>query len=316
MPGLSDASLVVSRVERTFQDQRGDEMPAGTNGDDGAPATMSFYHMHADPDPKYPTKNEPMRHAFVLVGDKTFFLCHQIMAFMEGHNYELVLEVSLDGPSAGILRQRSQQGLTHFLANRENEQHTLPEFASGRVIRFVADAWSSLQKTLGPPWARSPDVAGINVKVERVVHYRHMDENPIGWRWQCYTLFGSGDEAHLYHSVLRDPDYDHVATLASDPEWIQPAQLEAGVRVTFPGLPRDPDRTPCENPLPDGSSHTVLFQGIETYRDPMGQDPAKSIPVPRYEIAVKKTWWFSTRIVNFFAETPCPGWRNEIPTPT
>jgi hypothetical protein len=102
---------------------------------------------------------------------------------------------------------------------------------------------------------------------------------------------------------VREPDYDHVASLTGAPEWIQPEQLEAGVDVSFPALEWAPDRTECTDPLVSGR-HTVLYYGISRYRDKRGRDHSLS-EVPPYHVEVDRTWWFATSVANFPGENPC-----------
>lgn len=288
------------------------------------PARLSAFEFPADvghveptsDEPAYPTQDVPMRHAYVFVGTATIFLCHQIMGFMQGHNYEVVLEVELpEEIQRALILNREQTGATHFVATAEGSEHTLPALKAGRLGEFLADVWDYFPLNWGDhwPWTGEPLFGAFPVKVRRVVHYRQIDLNLAARRFEGYVLFGKGDEAHVYHSVVREPDYDHVASLRGPPDWIQPEQLEAAVAIGVPDLAWDADATRCSNPLPDGR-HRVLFHGIEEYRDPHGQDPEKRIIVPEYRIGVERTWWFSTRVVNFFPENPCPD-LEEIPAP-
>lgn len=274
-----------------------------------------FYHQHG-PAAHLPTHNMPMRHAFVVVGTETIFLCHQIMGFMEGHNYELVLEVTLpDAVRKALIEDREKNGTTWFLANQVNNEFTLPQVRTGKVTTMTADLWNFFPKQWGHqwPWGNTrPSFADVKVAIRRVVHYRHIDLNVSGHRFQSYLLFGRDSEAHVNHQVVYQPEYDHVASLEAVPDWIEPDQLEAGVIISVPDLPWRRESTYCRNPLPPGR-HRVLYFGIEAYRDQHGQDPALRIEVPPYHVQVARTWWFSTRVVNFFPEDPCS--LIEIPEP-
>jgi hypothetical protein len=246
-----------------------------------------------------------MRHAFIVVGSKTMFLCHQIMSHMEGHNYEVVLEVTLPADArAKLLEDRAKHGHTHYLANVQ--EHTLASMQAGHVTGFDADVWNAFSKAvLAAPWDGpiDPWLTRVRVEIVRVVEYAHFNENSLGRQYEEYVLFGRDDEAHLYHSIVRQPDYDHVVTLKSSPEWLSAAQLQAGVRISVPGLPWSENSTQCGNPLPDNTSHRVMYFGISEYRDPFGREESK---VPEYTIHVDRTWWYSTRVVNYFNRNPCP----------
>ncbi len=268
---------------------------------------MTFYMDHSTHTAP-PTQSNPMRHAFIVVGRETIFLCHQIMSHMEGHNLEVVLEVKLtDSTKEKLLEDRDRYGKTHYLGNVQ--KHTLSSIASGRVTAFIADVWNSFTKypDLDSPWGEKepiePWLSGILVEIVRVVRFSHFNENTNGQKHEQYFLFGKEDEAHIYHTIGIRPDYDHVATLRSAPDWIAPDQLSAGAVVSIPSLQWDPDTTYCQNPLPDGETKIVRFYGLTEYRDPMG---GRLQLIPELTIDVEKTWWYSTRVLNYFNDNPCP----------
>jgi hypothetical protein len=66
-----------------------------------------------------------------------------------------------------------------------------------------------------------------------------------------YVLFGFGDEAHMTNCQTKEPDFDHIVSLAEAPDWLPLHQLESGVHVTIDGKQ---DLIPCSNPLPKPSS--------------------------------------------------------------
>jgi hypothetical protein len=266
-----------------------------------------LFYRHVEGHPHYPTHNMPMRHAFVVVGSETIFLCHLINLWMEGHNYELALEVRIpEAARQALLKDRAVHGKTHFLGNQEKAMIKLPEIKSGALVEFPSDVWAGLPEKMGKKWPwenEEPLLRDVPVTIAAVTLYRHVTLNTIGRTAQAYFLFGKGNEAHLYHSVVREPDYDHVASLTCAPEWIQPEQLAAGVDVTFPALEWSPDRTECTDPLVSGR-HTVLYYGIRQYRDHRGRDHSLS-EVPPYHVEVDRTWWFATSVANFPGEDPC-----------
>lgn len=285
------------------------------------------------------TESMPGRHVFIVVGNKTIFLCHQIMSHMEGHNAELVLEVELDDETLKFLFEDRKKGVTHFLANSKFNLFALEQIVCNRVLfgsigscflGFQADIWNTFTKDPKkpnlPPWLDKdikPVLSDVPVKIVRVVHYRHYNENLGSRIHEQYTLFGKDEEAHLYHSVSRRPDYDHVCSLVKAPDWLNPYQLESSVQVSFPGLAWSSHSTYCQNPLPDGTKHKVLYYGLDHYcMHPEPQNTGHSCentPEARKDISdlfvdVDRVWWYSTRIVNYFNDNPCGGGHdNEIP---
>lgn len=305
------------------------------------PSPYLIFGHRPQPSHDKPHHNQPGRHAWVILGEKTIFLCHMIMGWMQGHNYEVVLEVDLpEDVVKKVLRDRSDNGHTHFLGNQADPpagnghghaarsgetmalrpEHTIPMLFSGRLNQFTADIWNYFPaKQCSMEWPYPPRTAfleGVPVAVRRVVHYRHINLNILAQRYESYLLFGRDEEAHIYHNVVEEPDYDHVATLAHRPDWIQPDQLEAGVIVSVPGLPWTAGRTHCTNPLPDGRTQRVLYHGYRRYRDHPPRDPNRYHTIPPLEIELGRTWFFSTRVVNWPGGPSVCGGLGDIPTPS
>lgn len=280
---------------------------------------------------KQTIKNIKERHAFCILGEETIFLCHQIMTHMEPHSYELILEVEIpEEAKQKIFDDRAKTGKTHYFGNKEDGLFTLPSIVAGKTTEFMADVWNSLESPQNPatelkkqvdgvmlppatlpqpPWAgywgkpaAEPWLKDVKVTIKRVVHYRHLNQNEVSRKFEEYVLFGRGEEAHIMHSVIWQPDYDHVATLKEAPDWLDEDQLVATVNISFPRLPYDNYSTYCENPIEDKTRHLVRYQGLTEYRDPFGNLQNK---LPKLYIEVEHTWWFSTRIINFWNYQYC-----------
>jgi hypothetical protein len=263
-------------------------------------------------------KNEPQRHAFILVGENTLFLCHQIMTHMEPHCYEFILEISIpDAIKNMILEDRTKYGHSHYFGNQEGDEFTVPTLVSGLRKEFVANAWTSVPDSdppkvmPQPPWGEEdgqpiifPWLRDITVSILRIVHYRHLNRNENSRRFEAYVLFGRGGEAHILHSVIWQPEYDHVASLRVAPDWIDEEQLISSIIVSFPDLPYDPWSTQCACPLENNSTHKVRYFGLTEFRDPMGDLQNK---IPDLFIHVDHTWWYSTKIINYWNYQFCKG---------
>lgn len=258
----------------------------------------------------FPTIAMPMRHAFCIVGTETIFLCHQIMSHMEGHNCEFVLEVELPPDIKKQILEDRMAGHSHFIANQEgnNGKHlmTLAELKSGNKTTFQADVWNAIVDEHSPPKApwgnpEHPDVdpwlADFEVKIKRIVHYRHVNLNCPSRQFEQYILFGKGEEAHIYHSIIFQPEYGHVASLAEVPDWISQDQLMASVIVSVEDLPWKLSETYSNVPLESNKKYKVQYFGINQYFDEEGNPASK---VPDYYIEVATTYWYSIWIVNFF----------------
>ncbi len=264
-------------------------------------------------------KNVPERHAFCLVGEKTLFLCHQIMTHMEPHCYEFILEVSIpESLKKKILKYRKKTGKTIYFGNQEGGEFTLPSIVSGNRKEFTADLWTHVpnsappnpKKLPMPPWGGlwdkpviDPWISDVPVDILRIVHFRHLNRNESSRRFEEYILFGRGKEAHILHSVIWQPEYDHVASLKSAPDWIDEEQLISSVVISFPDHPYDPWSTPCACPLKNNTKHRVLYNGFTEFRDPDGMLQNK---IPKLYIHVEHTWWYSSKIINYWNYQSCP----------
>jgi hypothetical protein len=280
---------------------------------------VSIYQSPDRPESMPPTHDMQMRHVFIVVGEKTLFLCHMINWWMEGHNWELVLRVTLEEAARKKILDDRDGVQPHFLANPRNDCFTHPELIRRswsdvqKHRKFRADIWKGMgtgQKPKEPdhdwlPWdADTPLLANVEVTIEAVVHHRHANLNQTSQEYEQYLLFGKDEEAHIYHSPTREPDYDHVATLRGRPAWLMPEQVESGVVVSVPSLPWKADKTYCNDSLPINQPVDVHFHGITQYRTENWDDSYGPIrAVPSNEITLKRTWWYETRIINFFPPT-------------
>ena len=275
---------------------------------------MSIYQSPEREEWTLPTHEVATRHGFVVVGERTLFLCHLANWWLEGHNWELVLRVTLpEGAKKQIINDRDDSE-PHFLVN--SALFTIPELIrrawslKANERKFAADIWKGFAKADKPdepdpdwvPWdEHEPLLTDVPVKVDAVIHHRHANLNLIGRAYEEYLLFGVGGEAHIYHSPVHLPDYDHIATLAEVPAWIQQDQLETGVMVSVPVVPWFAGETHCEGPpLLVNQPTVVRFNGITDYRTRNWDgSPSPNRTVPRYEMTVKQNWWFATSTLNF-----------------
>jgi hypothetical protein len=232
------------------------------------------------------------RHAFIMLGERALFLCHMTMFDMEAHCYQMICRATLPDYAMKLYRDGLKNAPleTFFLGNTETDGLTVADLASGARRSFSANIFRGVPdrpKSDGWPWDNRPGylvVGDVAVTIERVVYFRHFDFGLEHPKTLTYILFGAGNEAHLSHFQTKEPDFDHVLTLAGAPDWVPARKLEAGLHVTFPTLPTLPIR--CANPLRPGVQD-VQYQGQGATRP----------------IRIGHTWWFSTKIVN--SEDPC-----------
>lgn len=248
-----------------------------------------------------PIFNMPHRHAFVMTGSDTLFLCHLTQLHTECHMYQIVLRVRLPEYAMRIYleEQKRHPGSTYFLANVDDDLFNLPDLQTQARTSFIGEFWQDIpDKPVYEYWPwrdETPVLANIDVQIERVVHYRHFDFNLNYPDSLTYFMFGAGSEAHLYHYQTKEPDFDQVISLSKAPHWLPARQLEAGIHVNIPALPYRPKDAPvyCENPLVE-HSYVVQYNGLSKLN---GKE------LPRYKINIGRNLWCSTKVTN--TNNPC-----------
>jgi len=247
-------------------------------------------HSHEDP-----IVDAADRHAFVVLGTQTIFLCHLTMFHMEDHMYQLVLRVRFSdyGMRQYLHERKDNPNTTFFLGNSDRDLLTLPEIQTGTRASFCADVFRDIpDKPVYDEWPWTgipPAIDYLPVTVERVVCYRHFDFN-LGYPEKLsYMLFGFGNEAHMTNYQTREWDFDQVVSLLEAPQWLPLKQLEAGVGITIPALPIRPagEKTYCSDPLTK-ATYDVTYAGKR---------------IPANQITIGYHHWFSTKIVN--ETNPC-----------
>ena len=241
--------------------------------------------------------NHPEQHAFVMLGSKELFLCHLTMYHMEEHAYQFVVMARLADEAMEAFRvlRSENRYQTFFVGNREDDLMTVPDLQSGARRYFIGDVFLGLPNKPHYedwPWrSEMPVISKVPVKIERVVYYRHFASSFQHPERLTYVLFGFGDEAHMTNCQTKEPDFDHIVSLAEAPEWLPPRQLESGVHVTVD----DSESVPlCTNPLPRPTSADPAPECMVRYRG-----EGKQLPV-----RIGAQYWFCTKVAN---ETdPCP----------
>lgn len=234
----------------------------------------------------WPVVDTPNTHGMFMLGTSTLYLSHMPMFTKQDHYYQLTLQARLDPASMTtyLTDKGAHPGQAYNLINLDSDQFTLPALVTGQVKTYSAAiyrGYSNLNGGTPGPLI----VAKATVTPVRVIYFRAFNQNIPRPQRLSYMLFGDGKEAHLDHYIAADPDYQHLMTLPQVPTWLLPAQLQAGVEVTFAqsGTPIG-----CAPPLAAGD-HPVLFQGI-------AGAPAS--------LRLGPTYWYSTgNMLN--ARDPC-----------
>ena len=263
-----------------------------------SPSDKKMLKSMLQPNPM-PMAPADRRHAFIMVGTETLFLVHMTMFHMEEHCYQIVLRAHLPEKVMKQFREwrRKKPEQAYFLANLTESAMDVPQLACGQLTEFEAEIFEGIPDCSPPgapkgqyncwPWTQPPAVAKVRVTVERVVYFRHFDYNFEYPKYLTYVLFGAGKEAHMQSYQTKEPDYDHILSLAKAPDWLPVEKLESVVTVSFPKEPSRPVR--LKNPL-TRKSYQVQYQGFWDY---LGYRFTKLHP-----LELGPTWWFSNSPLN------------------
>ena len=264
---------------------------------------MDTMHHHAQT-PQI--SNMPHQHAFILAGEKQLFGVHMTQYHCELHKYQIIIKLELpEHIYKEYLQMRKQNPQDTFvLCNAKDHEDTqtetsrefsIPQLGAGIVKKFTANIFQGI-RPLSPqeiatdahffPWAKKyvrPALGEFEATITRIVMFRPFDHLHTLPEFATYIIFGDSKsgEAHMtnlqtarlisgpFAPPVFGPDYDHVMSLASRPDWLEadPAMLEAGIIVTTPlvrlidpatGIPT----IPASAPFTSGSQIDVLYRGI------------------------------------------------------
>ncbi len=258
---------------------------------------MHDHHGHGDHDGD--TILMPShQHALVIVGTQQLFLVHMTNMWTGCHQYQAIFRIHVPADvKSEYLKDRNRHRTDwYIIGNTKDDLMSLPEIKRGKRTSFTGSIWRGLPSSEGTeswPWANEkPVIESFKVTIDQVVYFRHFDFNLNYPNTLTYILFGAGDEAHLNHYQVKQPEFDHVVTLTEAPSWLPQTGLEAGMPINFPDIPASPggrqlgQSVYCSNPLTRGTHH-VQFAGY---------GPGRAITIDR-------SIWFGTWPVN--EEDPC-----------
>ncbi|WP_298838021.1 hypothetical protein [uncultured Roseobacter sp.] len=246
--------------------------------------------------PKYVT-NMPHQHALILVGYDTIYGVHMTQYHHEEHKYQMILELDLPEPAKTRYRKMRETWpeMPLVLCNDVKDPLMVPDLGGGTRPDFSANFFPGLfpLDQLKPeeeesmhffPW--SADImkpvmdAPFKVKVKRVVLFRPFNHQEILPKYANYIIWGSDTEAHMTHwqtahmasnkydTPAFGPDYDHIMSLKSAPDWVHPSLLRAGITVSVPAIRlRAPGKKrkasiPLTRPFRYNQKFEVLYRGI------------------------------------------------------
>ena len=193
----------------------------------------------------------PNIHNMLVFGEKTIYLSHLPMFdrltpnkgdYASPHRYQAILEASFQrngkdlqsiysadrgkNPSVRIYTLNPNQFILPRLVSGDPDGAPFTEFKA-KVFRGHLEKGGQVV----------PGLDGVNVKVNRIVHFRMFEpqaDKPVELK---YLLFGRAQEIFLAHYISKPPDFDQVLSVKVDGHSFTDAELSKGIELTIPGRP-------------------------------------------------------------------------------
>jgi hypothetical protein len=187
----------------------------------------------------------PNTHNMLVYGTKTIYLSHLPMfhgmnaaktEYVSPHRYQAILEASFMKGTQNLQNvysndRRVNAGVRIYTLNPE-------EFILSRLIApspltgFKADIFRGHLEKGGTV---VPGLAGVDVKIKRVIHFRKFNPAAASPAALKYLLFGSAQETFLAHYINKPPDFDQVLAVKIEAGRFTDAELSKGLEITIPG---------------------------------------------------------------------------------
>lgn len=227
---------------------------------------------------------KPDQHAFMLVGDQVVYGDHQAMFHEPPHQYQVLIRVTLgkdkDGKDAReqyVKARIEYPTMPYVVVNPEKKLMRLSEMIEKGG--FPGEIWGVPFNDFEKKWVLA---AGLNVKIDRILHNRKFNSSDSELGKPRYLLFGSSARAHMTHYMTRDPDYQLLLDVDSVSSQLSADQLAAGVLIDLEDV--EENHKPPSDPL-----HQYQGKNINA-----------SVVANGTKITLKigATHWFDTTLLN------------------
>jgi hypothetical protein len=218
----------------------------------------------------------PNTHNMLVFGEKTIYLSHLPMFdgltadktdFASPHRYQVILEASFqrDGKDLQNLYSADRgQNPNVRIYTLNPKQFILPRLVSNPegspLTGFKAKVFRGHLEKGGVVVPKFDDV---NVKVNRVVHFRALDpraDKPVELK---YLLFGRAQEIFLAHYISKPPDFDQVLSVKVDGHTFTDVELNKGIELTISGRPNQASERIKEAESVKGQTQTADGQTVK-----------------------------------------------------
>ena len=230
-------------------------------------------------------EDPPNTHNMLVFGEKAIYLSHLPMfdglntdkdgnvikdkngktEYASPHRYQVILEASFHRGAKDLQNiysddRRKNSSVRIYTLNPK--EFVLSRLASGnspltafkaRVFRGHLERKGRVIRGLGD----------VEVKVNRVIHFRKFDpqaSKPVELK---YLLFGSAQETFLAHYISQPPDFDQVLSVKVDGHSFTNAELGKGIEVTIPGKANQASERVKEAQQVKGLTQTADARALE-----------------------------------------------------
>jgi hypothetical protein len=207
-------------------------------------------------------EDAPNTHNMLVFGEKAVYLSHLPMfdglntdkkgnvikdkdgktEYASPHRYQVILEASFHRGAKDLQNiysddRRKNPSVRIYTLNPK--EFVLSKLASGNppLTGFKAKVFcghferSEHRLVLG--------LDDVEVKVNRVVHFRKFNPQAVKPAELKYLLFGSAQETFLAHYISQPPDFDQMLSVKVEGHSFTDAELGKGIEVTIPGRPNE-----------------------------------------------------------------------------
>jgi hypothetical protein len=196
-------------------------------------------------------EDSPNTHNMLVFGEKKIYASHLPMfdsvnedktEFTAPHRYQVILDVSfLKGAQnlQSVYTEDRHKNANAKFYTLNPETFVLPRLGLGSpqsplLSGFKAKVFRGHLERGGQA-VRGLD--GVEVKVNRIVHFRKFNPHASELPHLKYLLFGSAHELFLAHYVTKPPDFDQILSVTLDGHSFTDAELGSGIEVTIPERP-------------------------------------------------------------------------------
>jgi hypothetical protein len=164
---------------------------------------------HHHPPPDQPHTDTPIGvHGMLLVGEAAVYLSHLPM-FMPPHNFQVILEVSLDADTSRRLADSRARFSHDKLYTVEPEEFSIVDLLADDPAKPAVASFNA--NIVRGHFEKGGDViaAGARVTVDNVIHFEELGRADRAAELE-YILFGTEQQFFLAHRVTQPPDFDQV----------------------------------------------------------------------------------------------------------